>query len=88
MSPYGYDIIVCGKCSLCGGRVVLPRVWMSVIPATPICERCGAVEDDTISLPVIPMKNPGLVNDWKFKQNEDLSWCTKTGPHVMVIFKR
>lgn len=34
---------VVGYCSLCGGKVVVPEVQMSVIPMTPECFNCGAV---------------------------------------------
>ncbi len=33
---------VLGTCSVCGGRVVLPASWMSVLPPVPTCEKCGA----------------------------------------------
>lgn len=33
---------VVGTCGNCGGAVVLPKVWMSVIPPVPTCESCGA----------------------------------------------
>jgi hypothetical protein len=31
-----------GTCSLCGGRVSVPSIWMGIIPPTPTCESCGA----------------------------------------------
>ena len=31
-----------GICSLCGGMVTVPTVFMSIYPPTPECERCGA----------------------------------------------
>jgi len=34
-----------GSCSLCGGDVRLPLVWMGVIPPNAQCSRCGAIED-------------------------------------------
>lgn len=43
-----------GTCSLCGGRVTVPDVWMSIIPPTPTCEQCGAVAAE--HGPVIPMR--------------------------------
>lgn len=33
---------VIGKCSICGGRVVMPHAWMSVNPPVPRCESCHA----------------------------------------------
>ncbi len=49
------NVKVIGKCSLCGGRVVVPAVIWSVVPPKPTCERCGAVADETANLPTIPM---------------------------------
>jgi hypothetical protein len=49
-----YQIV--GKCSLCGGRVILPTIWWGVVPPRATCEKCGAVEDQDHNLPVIPMK--------------------------------
>jgi hypothetical protein len=31
-----------GTCSICGGRVTVPTVYMSVKPPRPCCESCGA----------------------------------------------
>ena len=56
MSPYGYDTISVGKCSICGGIVVLPRVYWSVVAPVPRCSKCGAIEDVAKRLPTIPMK--------------------------------
>lgn len=33
---------VVGTCSLCGGMVTVPTVWMCTIPPTPTCQSCGA----------------------------------------------
>jgi hypothetical protein len=52
----GMNVKVVGKCGICGGRVVVPAVWLGVIPPTPTCEKCGAVVDDTAFLPTLPMK--------------------------------
>ena len=43
-----------GTCSLCGGRVVVPEVWMSVEPTVPECESCGATKRE--HGPVIEME--------------------------------
>lgn len=52
---------VIGTCSICGGAVVVPLVWMCVIPPVPRCESCGAVEAVNNG-PVINMKRgPGAV---------------------------
>lgn len=50
--PPGHTVV--GSCSLCGGPVLVPTVWMSVQPAVPQCYRCGAVRADNHG-PVIPM---------------------------------
>ena len=44
-----------GTCSICGGRVCVPSVWISIIPPTPHCEGCGAVPVEAHG-PVIPMR--------------------------------
>lgn len=48
---------VIGKCSICGGAVVVPDVWYesTTIPEAR-CKACGAIVDDTPDLPVIKMK--------------------------------
>lgn len=43
---------ILGACSLCGGEVTIPTVWHGVIPPTPTCSRCHAVENKA----VIPMQ--------------------------------
>lgn len=48
-----------GKCGDCGGVVSVPTVWLGVVPPRPTCEACGAVEDQTARLPVLPMVPPG-----------------------------
>jgi len=48
------SVRVLGKCSICGGRVTVPLVWLGVIPPVPTCESCGAMAD--APGPVIPMK--------------------------------
>lgn len=47
------DYLPIGTCSLCGSAVVIPKVWMSVIPAIPTCSSCGATAAQ--HGPVIPM---------------------------------
>lgn len=44
---------IIGTCGLCGGRVTVPTVFMSIIPPTPTCESCGA---QVAEGPVLPMK--------------------------------
>lgn len=43
-----------GTCSNCGGRVSVPKAWMSVTPAIPRCESCGACMAQPHG-PVVPM---------------------------------
>lgn len=31
-----------GTCSICGGRVSVPMVWLGTVPPIPTCETCGA----------------------------------------------
>lgn len=50
------NVKVVGKCSICGGPVVLPSVIWMVGRVLPKCEKCGAVKDETANLPTIPMK--------------------------------
>lgn len=45
---------IIGKCSICGGRVTVPHIWMSVEPPSPTCDGCHAVAENTG--PVIPMR--------------------------------
>lgn len=45
-----------GTCSLCGGAVTVPMVWMGVIPPTPTCSSCGAHRAS--HGPVIEMEQP------------------------------
>jgi hypothetical protein len=57
-----------GTCSLCGGPVQVPSVWMGVVPPTPACASCGATAAQ--HGPVIPMLPaqapvvPGRVPRW------------------------
>lgn len=49
------NVRVIGRCSICGGRVVVPVIFWSVVPPVPQCEKCGAVAAAP-RLPVIPME--------------------------------
>lgn len=33
---------VIGTCSICGGPVVVPQIWHSVLRPVPTCKQCGA----------------------------------------------
>lgn len=48
--------LVLGTCSLCGGEVRVPALYMSVVPPTPTCARCGATK--AAHGPVIEMQRP------------------------------
>ena len=55
--PYDYQIV--GVCSKCGGAVVVPKVWLSVLPAIPTCQKCGAMKRQETwkdGLPTIDME--------------------------------
>lgn len=56
---------MCGKCSLCGGTVSVPTMWMGIYPPVPTCQSCAATDarfspdgKREIELPVIPMRHP------------------------------
>lgn len=47
---------VMGKCSLCGGEVILHDVWASTVPQKPRCATCGATAKPPQN--VIEMERP------------------------------
>lgn len=49
-----YNVITCGRCSLCGGLVTTPAVWYGVTIPPKTCQSCGATEAPA-NLPVIQM---------------------------------
>ena len=49
--------ITIGKCSVCGGKVVVPSVWYSTEEPVPTCKKCGAEKEN--DLPEIKMKKKG-----------------------------
>lgn len=54
--PYNHAAV--GKCSLCGGLVVVPTITCSVVPPVPFCMKCGATvkpSEPFSDLPTIPM---------------------------------
>lgn len=72
---------VIGKCSLCGGHVVIPGVWAGTVPPKPTCSSCGGTVEDRSALPVIPM------TPRKTKQPSTPVWeehepCDFCGRHV------
>jgi hypothetical protein len=50
--PYNHNVL--GSCSICGGPVVVPTAYWSVIAPIPECASCGAIKADTHG-PVVPM---------------------------------
>lgn len=48
---------VLGECSICGGSVTVPTVWMGISPPTPSCKSCGATARPAGGR-VIPMRKP------------------------------
>lgn len=56
---YSMNTQTVGRCSICGGRVSVPAVWMGIYPPTPTCDKCGATAKPEDGLPVIPMTPRG-----------------------------
>jgi hypothetical protein len=50
-----------GTCSICGGRVTVPRDWMSVVPPIPSCSSCGATQAQPHgrTIKMVPRPKPG-----------------------------
>lgn len=61
----GVNERVVGKCSICGGEVVVPVAFHSTEAPVPSCRKCGAVAHTTADLPVIPMKPGSLSRNWQ-----------------------
>ncbi len=64
-----------GICSLCGGDVVLPTHYMSVVPPKPTCESCGAVAKT--KGPVVPMQrraNPDVFRELTHEDRFKPAW--------------
>ncbi|WP_146648226.1 hypothetical protein [Labilithrix luteola] len=51
---------VVGRCSLCGGCVCIPHLWMGIYPPEPTCTSCGAVAQGPE--PVIAMKRAPITS--------------------------
>ena len=45
-----------GRCSICGGDVVIPMHWSAVVPPVPTCTSCGATKRRR--LPTVEMEPP------------------------------
>lgn len=54
-----HNMVAIGICSLCGGNVMVHKLWGSIVPDTPTCYQCGAKKEpysaSKVSLPVITM---------------------------------
>lgn len=70
MCPYNVKII--GQCSICGGNVVVPVVWWSVVPPQPYCVNCGATKRD--DRPVIPMVPNPRRNIWTYNTKDPICY--------------
>lgn len=57
-----------GKCSCCGGRVVIPTYYYSVNAPIPTCKSCGAEVDETEGLPVI--KTRQVKSNYEYSNNK------------------
>ena len=74
---------ICGTCSLCGGPVVLPIAWWSVVPPQPTCKECGAVAKTDYG-PVIPMQPaPKWVPLTEIQINPDGTGGTNHLPEIL-----
>lgn len=70
---------IIGKCSLCGGRVILETVqWVAGPPMPARCERCGAYEDQTANMPTVPMRPSGCQNTRRGSAGEPMPWLGET----------
>lgn len=61
---------VIGRCSICGGNVTFPDVWLGITPPKPVCIGCGAtrIKDD---LPTIPMRKHDPLGPFVWQINND-----------------
>lgn len=61
---------IIGTCSLCGGPVVVPDVFYSVLPPIPRCRDCGARMKRSYGRVILMEPSP-----WKrFKKNDFHKW--------------
>ena len=67
MIPMNTEVV--GKCSNCGGLVCVPVVWHGVNKPPATCQDCGAVEDISANLPVIPTIKEEGGNAQRFLQD-------------------
>ena len=54
---------IIGKCSICNGDVMKDEVWLGVVEQHGECSKCGATENKSTNLPVIPMEKCKTVGD-------------------------
>ena len=77
---------VIGRCSICGGNVTIPNVWLGVIPPKPSCESCGAIKRD--NLPIIDM-DPSYSSNRKWENlPRNLPIHRTKGPLADVIWSK
>lgn len=64
---------IIGKCSICGGNVIVPEFWHGIYPPIPKCDSCHAVKED--NLPIIPMRpaTPKRYSPY-FRKNPEYFW--------------
>lgn len=66
--------VTLGSCSLCGGRVTVPKNWMATVPPVPTCERCGARKKAPhgsvveMERPVVPQPLQDGGTEWACRQ--------------------
>lgn len=63
-----------GTCSICGGRVTVPSIWLAVIPPTPTCENCGATAapNNGPVIPMVPHQTPPMTKVWQHGGKGDM----------------
>ena len=63
----GINERVVGRCSICGGEVVIPTVFWSVVQPIPTCKSCGAVmRNQGPVIPMVPIAAPKK-NRWDYR---------------------
>ncbi len=54
---------IIGTCGDCGGRVVVPTVWLGIYPPVPGCDKCGK-KVRCGQLPVLEMDQTAHKGKW------------------------
>lgn len=52
-----YNEQIVGTCGNCGGPVVMPTIWHSILKPPRICKNCGVHATEDYG-PVLPMEKP------------------------------